>query len=166
MKKKSAGRNRGQRSLRPRGSSGNAARPFTRQEEDRFTALVCENLPWARNYARTFKISDAESAVFTALAKALRLFDPAKGSFASVLRCLLYWELISMIRSDVRWRSLFVPLGEDFEFGDEAASAQMDRYLQRDWLAAALAQLSDAEQELIRLKYEQGLTLEEIIARL
>ena len=113
-------------------------------------------------YSRSFRVSDPESVVSTALLKTMQRFNPVKGKFRNLMYRIVSYSLIDAYRKERMACARCQPLSDEQEKPDATASAWADLRESREWLLTALALLSDEDQKLLYWKYQQDLTYEEL----
>ncbi len=147
---------------RKQNQSVEAGQPFTPEQELLFKQLNDEHLGLALCFARRRGISDPEFVVNGAMLEALLSFDPSKGSFESLLLSIIFFDGIDSSRKEQRTRNLLTSLYDDLKIADQAIVHNLWLADLRAELNEALQHLSIKDQQLIRLKYEKGLSLKEI----
>ena len=150
----------------PHPATREATAPFTQEEEGRFTQFYHDHVGWALCQARLWGATDPEFVVNGAMCAALLKFDPSRGSFPSLLWCILRHACINARRRERVPREFLVPLSDDFEIADPTALCAWPRAQLREELHFILSLLSAEDRQLISLKYEEDLTLAEILDRL
>lgn len=103
---------------------------------------------------------DGELVASRAMHKALVRFDPAKGSFPALLNWILLCEKISAYRHAMRLNEVALP--DDFHPTDDSFAREG---FCREWeeeLTWALNQLLPADREVLKLRFYDDLSYEEI----
>lgn len=109
---------------------------------------------------------DLVQDIFLSLAKSS--YDPKRGSFRTFLAVLARSRAIDRLRSRntssrvwQRWQSTQVPVDESNPPFEHVSQAEQSQAVQ-----CALSQLSDSQQQILRLSYYDGLSQSEIAERL
>lgn len=131
--------------------------------------LYTNHFPWALVIAVRFGVSNPESVAGDAILKAMKVYDPKRGSFKAICRKILFFACCNAYRKEVRERSFCWQLPDDSDPADPAASnpaAQLERHELLSLIEPAISKLKPKHQQVIRLAYEEGLSIKEIASRL
>ena len=110
---------------------------------------------------------DLTQDVFLNLARACS-YEPSRGSLRTFLAILTRSRAIDRVRSRSKARELLGRWGHsrEQEIATDSLFEQVSRNEQSQEVQAALAQLSDSQQQILRLAYYDGLSQSEIAERL
>lgn len=133
---------------------------FSASEEQRFTDLYHQHFGWAEWRARKWGAFDSESTASKALLRTMFRHNPALGGFRTLLFIILRGECVSQWRKKmINW----VSIEDALEEVEAASSFGTGADELADELEFLLSLLSPQEQLLVRLKYLEGFSYEEII---
>lgn len=147
---------------RKQNQSVEAGQPFTPEQELLFKQLNDEHVSLALFFARRWGCPEPDFVVNGAMLEALLSFDPSKGAFKSLLLHILYFDCLDSRRKEQRTRNLLTTLSDDLQIADPAIVRDLWLADLREELNVALQHLSIYDQQLIRLKYDEGLSIKEI----
>lgn len=140
-------------------------RRFTAKQQDRFTELYKTHTAWANALVVRRGIADCNPVVNDAMRKAFAIFDARRKTFTGLLKYFLRWEILTYLRRHYRRLKNTEHLPENYDVVDVGQLAQASFVELREELNLAMAELSPEDQSLIRSKYFEGLSLDEISNR-
>lgn len=103
---------------------------------------------------------DLTNDVFLRLVESIRSFEPARGPFRTWIFSIAHHRLVDYRRRRVVWDH--EPLVEELVNSHDRPTAQAEAHLTRERLRQALDDLTDEQQQVILLKFIEGLSNAEV----
>ena len=131
--------------------------------------LYTQHFSWALAKAVRFGVSDPESVASDAILKAMEVYAPHKGTFKAICRKILVCACCDAYSKEARERSFLGQFPDDSGPVDPAApnpAAQLERRELGILIESAISTLNPQHQQVIRLAYEEELSIKEIASRL